>query len=177
MAPRYNLAKRKAQQLLDSAQITAAPVSLDRVAEVVGARVHYEPYDGEDLSGMAYRQPNGQRVIGVNSMHSERRQRFTIAHEVGHLLLHANEDLHVDKNFPIGLRTEVSSLAIDDKEIEANQFAAELLMPATWVLADARDLQIDFEHDDEAIKDLADKYEVSVRAMTIRLSALGALSG
>ena len=80
----------------------------------------------------------------------------------------------MDKYFPIGLRTEVSSLAIDDKEIEANQFAAELLMPAAWVLRDARDLHIDFEHDDEAINDLADKYEVSVRAMTIRLSALGA---
>jgi len=50
-------------------------------------------------------------------------------------------------------------------------------MPASWILADARELHIDFEHDDEAIQELADKYEVSVRAMTIRLSALGALNG
>jgi Zn-dependent peptidase ImmA (M78 family) len=177
MAPRYNLAKRKAQQLLSQANIQSAPVPLEAVAEALGARIHYEPYDGEDMSGMAYRQPDGQRVIGVNSLHSARRQRFTIAHEMAHLLLHANEDLHVDKSFPIGFRTEKSSLAIDDKEIEANQFAAELLMPAAWILADVQARHIDFEGDDAAIQELAEKYGVSVRAMTIRLSALGALTG
>lgn len=177
MAPRYNLAKRKAQQLLVDANALTAPVSLESVAGRLGARIHYEPYEGEDLSGMAYRQPDGQRVIGVNSLHSQRRQRFTIAHEIGHLVLHASEDLHVDANFPIGFRDGKSSLAIDNKEIEANQFAAELLMPAAWLLRDAQVLHIDFEGDDEAIQELADKYEVSVRAMTIRLSALGALNG
>jgi Zn-dependent peptidase ImmA (M78 family) len=177
MAPRYNLAKRKAQQLLAQAAVTAAPVPLERLAAAVDAHIHYEPYDGENLSGMAYRQPDGQRVIGVNALHGKRRQRFTIAHEIAHLVLHANEDLHVDETFPIGFRTDMSSLAIDDKEIEANQFAAELLMPATWVLQDAAEVHIDFEGDDEAIQQLADKYGVSLRAMTIRLSALGALDG
>ena len=177
MAPRYNLAKRKAQHLRSQANVHAAPVSLEIIAATLGARIHFEPYEGEDMSGMAYRQPDGQRVIGVNSLHSKRRQRFTLAHEIGHLVLHASEDLHVDANFPIGFRDGKSSLAIDDKEIEANQFAAELLMPAAWVLRDAQDLHIDFEGDDEAIQELADKYDVSLRAMTIRLSALGALNG
>lgn len=177
MAPRYNLAKRKAQQLLAQANVTTAPVSLEKLTTVANAHVNYEPYDGDDMSGVAYRQSNGQRIIGVNSLHGTNRQRFTIAHELGHLILHGNDELHVDERFPIGFRDEVSSLAVSDKEIEANQFAAELLMPAEWVLRDVRARHIDFEDDDDAIDELAEKYGVSTRAMTIRLSALGALNG
>lgn len=48
---------------------------------------------------------------------------------------------------------------------------------AAWVRKDVVELHIDFEGDDEAIQQLADKYGVSACAMTIRLSALGALNG
>ena len=177
MAPRYNLAKRNARQLLTQSGVTSAPVPLDRLAAEIGARIRYEPFPGENLSGMAYRQPDGQRFIGVNALHSKRRQRFTIAHEIAHLVLHQQEDLHIDEAFPIDFRTERSSLAIDDKEIEANQFAAELLMPAEWILNDVSERHIDFESDNEAITELAAKYDVSVQSMTIRLSALGTHKG
>lgn len=177
MAPRYNLAKRKAQQLLAQANVTSAPVPLEELTAVAKAHVNYEPYDGDDMSGVAYRQANGQRVIGVNSLHGTNRQRFTIAHELGHLILHGSDELHIDERFPIGFRDELSSLAVSEKEIEANQFAAELLMPAEWVLRDLRERHIDFEGDDSVIDELAVKYGVSTRAMTIRLSALGALDG
>jgi len=175
MAPRYNLAKRKAQQLLAQANITAVPVPLETIAAAIDAKIYYEPYNGEHMSGMAYRE-DGQHLIGVNSLHSKRRQRFTIAHEIGHLVLHTKDDIHVDETLPM-FRTERSSLAIDDKEIEANQFAAELLMPAVWLLKDLRNRHIDIEEDDQVIKELADTYGVSTQAMTIRLAAVGALNG
>jgi len=90
--------------------------------------------------------------------------------------LHTKEDIHVDEILPM-FRTERSSLAVDDAEIEANQFAAELLMPAEWLRTDLRNRHIDIEDDDDVIEELADKYGVSVKAMTVRLTAIGALNG
>jgi Zn-dependent peptidase ImmA (M78 family) len=177
MAPRYALAKRKAQQLLEKAGITKPPVRVESLAKRVGARIRHEPFSGEGLSGMAYRQPDGKLFIGVNALHPRNRRRFTIAHEIAHLVLHQQEDLHIDEAFTIQLRSDRSSLAVDEKEIEANQFAAELLMPAAWLLEDLQDRQIDLESDDQAIAELATRYQVSVQAMTIRLSALGPVRG
>ena len=119
---------------------------------------------------MVHRNRDGSAVIGINSCHSPQRQRFTIAHEIGHLLLHADENLHVDKNFPIGLRSKRPSNLVDEKEIEANQFAAALLMPADLIAEDVRPLiGMDVL---VAIHKLATKYGVSEQAMSVRLSAL-----
>jgi Zn-dependent peptidase ImmA (M78 family) len=85
--------------------------------------------------------------------------------------MHRNEKLHVDSRFPVALRNEVSSLAIDDREIEANQFAAELLMPEELLDRDIAALPTELEVD-EAISRLAKRYIVSVQAMTLRLTAL-----
>jgi Zn-dependent peptidase ImmA (M78 family) len=177
MAPRYALAKRKAQQLLEQAGFTKPPVRVESLAKHIGARIRYEPFSGEGLSGMAYRQPDGKLFIGVNALHPRNRRRFTIAHELAHLVLHQQDDLHIDEGFTIKLRNDRSSMAVDDKEIEANQFAAELLMPAAWLLEDLKDCQVDLESDQDKIAELAKKYEVSVQAMTIRLSTLRAVQG
>lgn len=108
-------------------------------------------------------------------MHPETRRRFTIAHELGHLLLHKDEKLHIDERFPIGFRDGVSSLAEDDNEIEANQFASELLMPLEFLAKDLKDLSLDMESE-EAIAELANRYQVSLQAMTIRLSRLASFA-
>ena len=84
----------------------------------------------------------GQVLIGVNSLHHSNRRRFTVAHECGHLLLHAGETF-IDKSFRVNWRDGVSSLAVDRHEIEANQFAAELLMPFEMVVADLRNNLLD----------------------------------
>jgi len=121
---------------------------------------------------MVHRNSDGTAVIGVNALHSLSRQRFTIAHELGHLLLHESQDLHVDEAFPIRLRSRVSGLAVDEREIEANQFAAELLMPTELISEDVDSLRDKGVDVDDAIAKLSQKYRVSLEAMTIRLSAL-----
>jgi Zn-dependent peptidase ImmA (M78 family) len=128
-----------------------------------------QPFSGE-VSGIVYRNGDGTAVIGVNSSHTIQRQRFTVAHEIGHLLLHADENLHVDKNFPIGLRSGISGKSVDQNEIEANQFAAALVMPEELLATDiepfvGKDVML-------AIRRLAKKYRVSEQAMSIRLSSL-----
>jgi Zn-dependent peptidase ImmA (M78 family) len=174
MPARLPLARKKARQVLKECNVRKAPVAVEHIATLVGATLRYEPYAGE-LSGMLHRKEGGAAIIGINSVHPRTRQRFTIAHELGHLVLHKEQRLHVDSRFPIALRSELSSLAIDDGEIEANQFAAELLMPIEFLEKDIRRIPDELALD-EAIKRLAAQYEVSAQAMTIRLSSLGLLS-
>lgn len=170
MRPRYSLAKRKAQELLRQGGEKSAPVRVERLAALVNAEIRFEPFAGA-MSGMVYRNDEGA-IIGVNSMHPATRKRFTIAHELGHLLLHGDE-LHIDERFPFAFRDEVSSLAVDPAEIEANQFAAELLMPEAWLAAEIKGQHLDIESED-VIEALAKKFGVSVQSMTHRLSNLGA---
>lgn len=65
----------------------------------------------------------------------------------------------------------MSSLATDPDEIEANRFAAELLMPYDIIFADLATRHIDVE-DDYQIRELADKYGVSAQSMTHRITNL-----
>jgi Zn-dependent peptidase ImmA (M78 family) len=174
MPPRYALARRRALDLLKEARVKKPPVPVEELASLVRAKIRFEPFAGQ-LYGMVHRYSNGTAVIGVNSIDAPNRQRFTIAHEIAHLLLHKDESLHVDEKSPIGLRNEQSSKATDAKEIEANQFAAELLMPFKFLEKDLQQLSVDIESED-AVAQLAQKYQVSVQAMTIRLSALRVLA-
>jgi Zn-dependent peptidase ImmA (M78 family) len=114
----------------------------------------------------------GRVVIGINSTHAKTRQRFTIAHECGHLQLHAGK-MYVDAR--VNFRDAVSGLAIDHEEIEANAFAAALLMPQDHVLTEIRKASKRHEsHDVTVIVDeLARAFVVSKQAMEIRLKNLG----
>ena len=173
MRPRYSLARRRARQLFEKGSVSTAPVPLERLAELCHASIRYEPFEGE-LSGMVHRRPDGSGVIGVNSSHSVTRQRFTIAHEIGHFLLHTDEDVHIDEKRPIGRRDDLSSQAVDACEIEANQFAAELLMPESLVREFVRNLGSNHPETsvEEAIEELARAFRVSQLAMTYRLTNL-----
>jgi len=169
MPPRYTLARRLAADLLKRGRVKRAPVPLEKLAVLLDAEIVLQPFVGE-VSGIVHRNKDGSAVIGVNSSHNIQRQRFTIAHEIGHLLLHTDENLHVDKNFPIGLRNELSGQAVNENEIEANQFAAALLMPRDLIAKDVKPLigeDVLF-----AIRKLSKKYKVSEQAMSIRLSSL-----
>lgn len=156
-----------AQRVLNTHNVTSAPVQVENIARGLGARVQYSPFQDGDLAGMLVRGDDGQVVIGVNSLHHSNRQRFTIAHECGHLLLHRG-DVHIDRTFRVNRRDGVSTQGSDAEEIEANRFAAEILMPYDMLIADIEE-GIDPE-DEETIRELAQKYQVSVQAMTHRIS-------
>ena len=120
----------------------------------------------DEVSGVFFRK-NGELFLGFNQNHNEHRQRFTIAHEIGHYKLHATENLHYDKNEidTVYFRAnDVSNL----EEIEANHFAAELLMPELLIdrCIGSRITVID---------DLAQMFNVSEPAMRYRLINLGYL--
>lgn len=160
-----------AEAVLSGAGCKSAPVPVERVAASMGAQVLYAPYEGDDLAGMLLHH-GGRHVIAVNSAHHKNRQRFTIAHECAHLALEHSVDPHVDRGFPQTINRDAkSSTATDIREVEANYFAAELLMPRRWIEADLRSGGIDLESD-ETIARLAKKYGVSSQAMTYRIANL-----
>jgi len=167
MSPRSSrVLRREATRLLDRCRVIAPAVPVDRIAKQVGAEVRFLPYEGE-LAGMLARS-GGNPVIGVNSLHHRNRQRFTIAHELGHLLLH-DLDVHFDRDFRVRHRDATSSTATDPIEVEANRFAAELLMPYAMLAEDLGDAGIDVERMDD-VGPLAKRYGVSVQAMMHRIA-------
>lgn len=172
MAIRRKKIRARVNELLEHHRVTDAPVPVMKIVKASGARIALESLDG-DLCGFLYRD-KVQAVIGVNTRHPEARQAFTLCHELGHLLLHdQDEALHYDRGFKVRLRSDKSSEGSDEAEIEANLFAAELLMPAQFVERDLANIDgIDLQ-DDGTIEELADKYRVSKQAMLYRLNYLG----
>jgi Zn-dependent peptidase ImmA (M78 family) len=168
--PRPSRAERAASQLLEDLNVQDAPVPVAKIAEDLRIAVREEPFEGE-MSGVLYRRDDGRIVIGVNETHADARKRFTIAHEIGH------SKLHRDVLFVDGLvhRDLKSSQAVDPKEIEANAFAAELLMPREWVMREiAKLVPVGTSMNPAKVaRELAQIFEVSEQAMGYRLVNLG----
>jgi Zn-dependent peptidase ImmA (M78 family) len=171
-----SLAKTKAKKLLsqlgikvenvDVKKAKRLSINVEDVANLLNIKVSRYPFS-DDVSGVFFKK-GSQLFLGVNENHHEHRQRFTIAHEIGHYILHANETLHYD------VRSELESVHFRAEnisnvgEIEANHFAAELLMPEDIVY---RCIQSGMH----SIKELAEVFNVSENAMRYRLTNLGLL--
>lgn len=172
-------AEAAADQILTKFNIKSIPVPVERIASKL--KLAIMPYDfGQSVSGALFIQEEGVS-IGVNPSESGVRRRFTIAHEIGHYLLHRNkESLFVDKKgmgMKIHYRDEESSTGENKQEREANAFAAALLMPK--VLIQKKITQL-YEQDadqspDDIIYKLSKSFEVSNVAMSYRLTNLGFL--
>lgn len=150
----------EAERLLRAARVTRAPVSLREVVSHLNLSLverRREPFVGE-----AALVPLGDgHAIELRGPAGERRQRFTIAHEIGHFLLHGQR--------AVAERGGATNAATAGYEREADQFAAELLMPAAFMRQAVLEDGLDVDR-------LADRFEVSVGAMRQRLRRLGLTS-
>lgn len=168
MSIRRKTIRALAERLLAEHSVRRAPVNVKSIAKSLGLVVNYSATD-DSISGFLFRKLDEPAVIGVNSGQSEVRQRFTIAHELGHYLLHGTE-MHVDR---FKWRSDVSSKGTDIEEKEANLFAAEFLMPEVFLRRDIRSLSSFDLVEEKKISQLAEQYNVSVQALTFRLAYLG----
>jgi Zn-dependent peptidase ImmA (M78 family) len=167
---------KTADKVLQTHNVHRAPVDVRAIASKY-ATVVERPLDNE-ISGVVAPLEQNRWIIMVNSTHPPVRQRFTIAHELGHVLLHGYTSPHADRTFRF--RDARSSEGSALEEIQANQFAAAVLMPRVLLLKAVRAHSLDHapsgDADDEAfescVAELAKRFQVSRQAMTIRLSSL-----
>ena len=157
------------RDILKKNRINSFPINLKKITASLKVQIKKEKLEN-DISGFLYLKDN-KSIIVVNDSHPEVRQRFTIAHELGHLLLNHNSDLFVD-NENILYRATQTKDANYKLEKEANKFAAELLMPEEMLTDELLKGEIFLDDTDELNK-LANKLQVSPQALTIRLSNLG----
>jgi Zn-dependent peptidase ImmA (M78 family) len=170
-------ARNKAEHLLRKIRVAAAPVDIESVAKFLDIPVVLKTL-GDDVSGLLITNSRATTIC-VNRDHPRVRRRFTIAHELGHHCLghqfEAGEHVHVDEGNYISARGPRSATGIDPKEVEANQFAAALLMPSELLRQEAAKLRSGSGLLDVHVSLLAERFQVSEQAMTIRLDTLGLL--
>jgi len=167
-------ARYHGEALAESCGFTKPPVDVKSVAKQLRLKITYADL-GPDVSGLLISKGDAT-AIAIQASDSPNRQRFTIAHEIGHFYLRhqfdPGEHVHVDHGHLITPRNSRSSTGEDLKEIEANQFAACLLMPSKLLLASIKALRTTSLRDSHVTL-LASEFEVSEQSMTIRLSTLG----
>ena len=164
--------EKRAERVLAKAGVRTAPVPIVRVARSLGIKVKRADL-GDDCSAVLVR--NGYRaVIGVNNEHGRNRSRFSIAHEIGHYDLHTG-DTYIDRGYQVHFRDLESGSGTKKEEMEANAFAAALLMPASLVRVAFKKQPFELTEDD-VLTALAKKFQVSTQAMTFRLLKLRLIS-
>jgi Zn-dependent peptidase ImmA (M78 family) len=162
--------ERIANSILEELGINKLPIPVDEIAKKRGLDIR--AYDlGENVSGVLVME-SGKGTIGFNPTESKVRQRFTIAHELGHYELHKQDNgFFIDKEFKMLFRDHNSSTGEYKKEQEANAFAAALLMPEKFVVKEIKNHNLDLS-DEDSMKELAKLFNVSVPAMTYRVTNL-----
>ena len=141
------------------------PVKVGQIAGELGVKIRISSLHPE-VSGLIRDEGSDGYVIRVNRYEARERQRFTIAHELAHFMLHKNL---IDRS-PKGITDNIlyRSGAPEAIEYEANRLAAEIVMPGYHV---KKSLYEDFGGiaTEEAIENLAEQFQVSKAAMEIRL--------
>jgi predicted transcriptional regulator len=139
------------------------PVDLEKIISALGLVLQYDGSLPPSIAGKIMRDTHahaGFKIV-VNSNDNPRRQRFTLAHEIGHYVLHRDlirEDVVDDALYR-------SSALSEGYERQADQFAGQVLLPAQRVREAWKETK--------ALSVLAQRFNVSDAALRIRLKELG----
>lgn len=142
-------------------------ISMDILVASLGATLIETPMnnaDGKIIQGKS------KTLIKINSNISHlEKKRFTIAHEIGHLLLHQKLELHNDNANTLNWFQNTEQQAIRGKqEWEANDFASELLMPEDLFRSEC--FQKPFNP--QLIQTLAKRFKTSITSVIFRYTKL-----
>jgi Zn-dependent peptidase ImmA (M78 family) len=139
MEPRIGFSREMARKYLKKHKVTEPPVPVEAIVKAEGFQLHWVDYP-DDTSGESWWE-GAVGHIAVNRRHHPNRKRFTMAHELGHLVMRHTKYRLEDHSILDGPRArpgtdeaseggeEIEMDSRDPVEVEANQFAAELLMP------------------------------------------------
>lgn len=162
--PNYQYAKEQAEKVLQENYISSWPVPVEELVEFEGLGLIHTEFEDGDIAGVINLE---KKYLYINQADSIQRQRFTIAHELAHWLLHKdamqeNNMLAVLYRKPLGKDEE------DPLEKEANCFAANLLVP-DFMLNQA----IAIEGSNASDSRLAHIFNVSIPVIGYRRKFLG----
>lgn len=139
------------------------PVDVNNLANRLGIPV-VQKLMPDEMSGSLVKTGDESYEIHVNALHPSTRQRFTIAHELGHYVNHRSllgDGVNDNKAYRTTTDDALYNPKIGSKqETEANRFAASLLMPAETVEQ--------FVNSGMSVKQMSEKLGVSKHAMSIR---------
>jgi hypothetical protein len=144
--------------------VQTQPVKVGALATALGLKVVKSPSLKPTISGLI--RPSAESDAGfeilVNKFEPPERQRFTVAHEIAHYLLHRKE-IGAGVIDSIMYRSSLSSR----KEVEANRLAASIVMPVEAVSDELR--RLGGADEPGVVEELAEQFRVSIPAMRIRL--------
>lgn len=165
----------------------SAPIDVEKIANILDVEID-EGIDFEriDIAGCISVSSTNAK-IWLNGMENnyEPRRRFTIAHELGHLIKHISPEKGVKEFIDTKKTLNRKDSYWDAKEFEANNFAAQLLMPKSLLIEVAKDVISRYKAENAGKqnmpvslfkKTLADKFSVSEPAMSFRLNKLGVIN-
>lgn len=151
----FDKAVRKAKKILDEFGFSAPPINPVTIARELGVKVSFVSMPKHpNVSGFYDAQDD---AIYIAKGEYPKRQTFTTAHELGHRLLH--RDWAASNDYRVMLRDQ-SLMVIDEREQEANAFAAHLLVP--------RDMLDEYRHV-ASIEELSNLFVVSMPVVRNRL--------
>lgn len=138
-----------------------APVPVGALAQALGIKVVVAALP-MNISGLIQPDENNDGfVIKVNRFEPKERQRFTIAHEIAHYLLHRDR-INTGVVDSVLYRSKLTSRA----EAEANRLAADILMPKD--LLNSAIVNKEVSNGPKQVDELAEMFNVSRQAMDIR---------
>jgi Zn-dependent peptidase ImmA (M78 family) len=157
-------AKNQAKKILKENFVLEPPVDVYEIARNAGIKIVEDifPDDFENVSGFINIEDD-LPVMYVNADEPENRRKFTVAHELGHWVLH-EDAIREDSRRAVLFRVALGQANKDPLEKEANAFAAELLVPTEF-----------FERvkGDKSQNELADVFKVSAEVIGYRMVDLG----
>jgi Zn-dependent peptidase ImmA (M78 family) len=147
-----------ARKLLKDHGIVAPPIPVAEVAQKEGFSAKYIQGEPNSFSGILHRD---LKAIGINADHPKVRQRFSIAHELGHFYLQ-----HPQEEESVGIGDDSEEWKIC--ESEANEFAGELLVPRDMLKVECDNLKK--KPLEEKIQALLLTFNVSREVLIIQLT-------
>ena len=106
------------------------------------------------------------RDVVLNKNETPERRRFTLAHELGHIILNSNNRIQHRDNI---LNNQLDIYSNDDKEVEANYFAGCILMPKNVFIREFNNIKGNIDY---KIQKLASYFGVSKLAVSVRANVL-----
>jgi len=140
------------------------------VFSVAASLAHFsqEDFPVDDIDGLSLdlKLPGKKPTILVNKRRGYHRKRFTVAHEIGHIVIPWHTGSIIDD-----LDAELSGSRDEYRQLEAqaNRFATELLMPRAW----AEDICTRAEHLRDGMHAIQSIAQVSFHAAALRAAQAG----